>query len=109
VYGFHYGPGPSLFRKPTAEEVAILVSQVPSWSKPYHTGIPEIDKGLPQHPIVEDFVWLNGIPGMNTVATGIVQIIVPTSSLGTRVKEYIGSRSDIFGSTSPLVRLAEEL
>lgn len=105
VNGFHYGPGKSLFRKLTPKEKEALIYDVPSWAQPYQTGIPKIDKSLPNHPIIDDFFWFNGIPELNTVAEAIKQIIVPTKSLFQRVNDYLQSHKNRFGKDLPTVEL----
>jgi len=105
VHGFHYGPSKSLFRKLTSKEKEALIRDVSSWAQPYQTGIPEIDKTLPNHPIIDDFFWFNGIPELNTVAEAIKQIIVPTKSLSQRVSDYIQSHRNRFSKYLPTIEL----
>lgn len=107
VYGIHYGPDESLFRKLTLEEKKTLISDVPSWAELYQTGIPEIDIALPNHPIIDDFLWFNGIPGLNTVANAIKQIVVPTKSLFMMVSDYVQSHPDFFSNKLPSIKLVE--
>ena len=89
----------------TIKEKEALIYAIPSWAQPYQTGIPKIDKSLPNHPIIDDFFWFNGIPELNTVAEAIKQIIVPTKSLFQRVNDYIQSHKNLFGKDLPTVEL----
>lgn len=106
VQGLHYGPGEELFKKLTEEEKRDLIRMVPSWSEPYKTGMPSIDNKLSISPMIDDFYWFNGIPTQNTVATEIVEIIVPSLQLKKAVADYIGKHKSHFRDNNPTIKIA---
>jgi hypothetical protein len=88
---------------------AALLGKRPDWGEPPDTGDPNVGKGDPSERLVDRFRFFNGMRSTGSVCQNASQIIVPGMNDLERVREFIKTRAELFGTKVPRVVLFDEL
>jgi hypothetical protein len=105
VEGFGLAGQPPAFRELTQDEKRVLCLGNPRWEARRESQDVNITARYSAAPVIESFLYFNGLPGQPSVAQLIETFLVPDEAEAQWVSNFVAENKTLFGERKPTISL----